>query len=195
MKEKKLKIAVTGGIGSGKSTVMEMLKNAGYNTISCDVIAKNLFDDKEVKLALSRIFPDAVRSINLPVDRKKISDQVFADKEKLKELNQLTHPLIVKKALEEADNFGGISFIEVPLLFEGEFVSLFDSVIVVKRDKKARVESVIKRSNLTESEVLARINNQVDYDNIDLLAVCVIDNNGNEKDLEKHLFENIKKII
>ena len=138
MTKKKLKIAITGGIGSGKSVALKTLAEYGFNTVSCDEIAKTLFDKKCVKEKLQTLFPSAVKDLDLPVDRKKISQEVFNDKEKLKALNAITHPLIMEEALAIANAFDGVTFIEVPLLFEGGFANLFDKVIVVVRELNAR---------------------------------------------------------
>lgn len=191
--KKTLKIAVTGGIGSGKSLAMQIFAENGYNTISADEIAKELFNDKEVVKRLKKLFPSAVNDDDT-VDRKIIADEVFSDKAKLKALNELTHPLIIKEALYIADRNGGINFIEVPLLFEGGFEKLFDMVIVILRPKDKRVESVIKRSGLSETQVVARMNNQVDYDALDLSSSIVVLNDGSPDELRKKILEIAERI-
>ena len=86
-------------------------------------------------------------------------------------------------------------FIEVPLLFEKGYQQSFDKVIVVLRNKEQRILSVIKRSNLTKEQVVARIENQVDYDKIDLSKFIVINNDKDEKELKEKVIsalENLK---
>lgn len=182
--KKTLKVALTGGIGSGKSYALEILKKAGYHTVSCDGVYAELFEKRSFKLKLKKLFPDAVTGFFCPkADRKKISEKVFSDKSALDKLNALTHPLIVKECLSRAEKGGnGIAFIEVPLLFEGGFVRFFDKVMVIVRDKNERIASVKARSGLTEEQVLERMRAQVDYDALDLSGFTVISNDGDFKE-------------
>ena len=182
------KIAITGGIGSGKSYALTVLANAGYFTVSCDSVYGELFNSQSFLRKLKKLFPDCVKGFfKLNADRKKISEQVFSDKQKLETLNALTHPLIIKECLLRMERCKApVAFCEVPLLFEGGYQTFFDGVIVVVRDKKERIESVKQRSNLTETQIIARMNAQVDYDGMDLSQYTVIPNDGefNQKVLQ-----------
>ena len=189
--KKNLLVAVTGGIGSGKSYLIEILKKKGFSTLSCDGVARDILELRSVKKQLKKLFPSAVNGkIFLSVDRKKLSDIVFNDKLELKKLNDLTHPIIIKKTLDVAKKLPSPVFIEVPLLFESKSQDLFDKVIVVTRDKNQRIESVINRSALSKEEVLSRMNNQVDYDTLDLSKYIIV---KNDKDL--NLIDSIYTII
>ncbi len=180
MKTNVKKIALTGGIGSGKSYALQVLKDAGFFVVSCDEVYFDLFESAAFKRKLKKLFPSAVKGVfKLTADRKIISQIVFSDKTKLKALNDLTHPLILKECLKRTDGCGkAVAVIEVPLLFEGGYQNLFDGVIVLMRDKAERVASVMARSNLTETEVLARISNQIDYDALDKTPYTVVINDG-----------------
>lgn len=192
---KKLVVAVTGGIGSGKSVALKILSERGFNTVSCDEISRTLFDKKQVKKQLKKIFPTAVGDLDSPIDRKVIADEVFNDKEKLKKLNELTHPLIVKEALSRAKAFDGITFVEVPLLFEGGYEKLFDKVIVVVRALQTRVDSVIKRSAISEKEVYDRIKNQIDYDNTDFSDYITVKNDGDTDKFKTDILSIVKNLF
>lgn len=193
--KKHLTVAVTGGIGSGKSFFIEVLKEKGFSTLSCDQIAKDLFEKRTIKKKLKKLFPSAVTGkIFLNVDRKKISDIVFIDKDALARLNALTHPIIISETIKSAKKLKSPVFVEVPLLFEGNYTSLFDKTVVVVRDKNARIESVVSRSNLSYTEVVSRMNNQVDYDTIDLSEYIVINNDGSRESLESNLYQILQKI-
>lgn len=192
---KKLVVAVTGGIGSGKSVALKILSEHGFNTVSCDEISRTLFDKKQVKKQLKKIFPTAVGDLDSPIDRKVIADEVFNDKEKLKKLNELTHPLIVKEALSRANAFDGITFVEVPLLFEGGYEKLFDKVIVVVRALQMRVDSVIKRSAISEKEVYDRIKNQIDYDNTDFSDYITVKNDGDTDKFKTDILSIVKNLF
>lgn len=173
-----MKIAITGGIGSGKSTVSNIIKNLGYTVVSTDEITAKLHADQNVLLKIKEIFPSAVTGEKqLFLDKNILSEEIFFDKEKLSRLNKLMHPLIMNNTFDILDKYP-VAFAEVPLLFESKLESMFDKVIVVKRDKNSRVSSVIKRSNLTENQVLSRINNQIDYDTFDFSKYNVIINDN-----------------
>lgn len=160
----KIKIAITGGIGSGKSTALEYVKGLGYDTFSCDEIYKQICATDEYGRALAQAFPNCVQSGE--IDRQKLSALVFSDKAALKRLNELSHGRImaalhdgISKAKTE------LVFAEVPLLFEGGYETGFDYVIVIMRDIEKRVKSICERNNISAAEALSRINNQWDYDN------------------------------
>lgn len=187
-----VKIAITGGIGSGKSTVAEIIAKQGYTVISCDAVYSRLLSDKEFLNVLSAEFGDILTEEGT-LDRKRLSTVVFSDKAKLAKLNELTHPAIMERALEEMSG-EGIYFCEVPLFFENNFEKLFDGVIVILRDKSIRISAVTERDNKTESEVVSRINNQFDYDNSKFEEYYVIHNNRNLKNLQSETLKIIEKI-
>jgi dephospho-CoA kinase len=185
-------IAITGGIGSGKSYLLSILKKMGEQTISCDEITKWLYQTPQVIKTVGKMFPSAKKGFfKKSLDKKIISQIVFTDKQKHKELTDYLTPIILQESLSQAKKMQGRVFVEVPLLFECNAQGYFDKVIVVKRDKDARVQSVIDRSKLTEEEVLQRMNNQFDYESADLSNYIVV---FNDKD-EQHVIDQIKQII
>lgn len=157
-------IAVTGGIGSGKSFASDIIKSLGYQTFSCDEIAKNMYDDENLKSAVINLFGEKILDGNGNISKKAIADIVFSDKIALKKLNDLTHPFIVKTLFDNIKNASGVVVSEVPVLFESGLQNDFDEVFIIKRDLKSRIDSVVKRSAMTEEAVTARINNQFDYE-------------------------------
>ncbi len=194
MKGNKL-IAITGGIGSGKSLALETLKNAGYFTLSCDQIVKDLYKTHAVKKVLKSMFPTAVSGEKrLTVSTKKIADITFFDKGKHAELTSAITPLVLDEVLKRANRKKGLIFVEVPLLFECGYQDKFDGVIVIKRALDARIESVKKRSNLSKEQILARINAQVDYSSLDLTNYIVITNDGDKIELEKTILNYVKSL-
>ena len=185
-------IAITGGIGSGKSYALNILSSWGYPTFSCDETLKDVYNDKEVLLEVKKAFPKAFDGENL--NRKVLADTVFNDNLKLEKLNAITHPHIFNRVISGArQSDGALAFIEVPLLLEGGYQRFFDGVIVIKRSISKRITSVKARSNLTEKEIRKRISAQVDYDTIDLKEFFVIDNTS-EESLTKQLKEIIRRL-
>ena len=192
MKQSK-KIAVTGGIGSGKSTVMKIIAGKGYPIFSCDEIYSQLTSDSDFLNILRHSFGDILNGDGT-LDRKKLSEIVFNNPAKLAELDKITHPAIYKEMFRMADEAGGICFCEVPLLFESGAESLFDGVIIVMRNEEQRIKSVTARDKLPEQDVKKRISNQFDYNSADFAMYYVIHNNGDLSELEWQTEEIIKKI-
>ncbi len=174
------RIAVTGGIGSGKSTLLSILKEFGYPVFSCDEIYRELRKEPSYLALLGEAFPDCMQGDRF--DFAALSKKVFSDEAALKKLNALSHPLIMERLLRRMQ---GVSFAEVPLLYEGGFESLFDGVLVVVRDKAARISSVMARDSLSEAEILARIRNQIDESDLKDKDCVFIVNDGNIADLKK----------
>ena len=172
------KIALTGGIGSGKSLALDCAKELGYNTVSCDEISRKIYRDKTLKEEIKKEFGDSVFSSNGRLIRKRLAKLVFGDTGKVAKLNALTHPVIIQKAFKKASLSKRDCVIEVPLLFESGLEKEFDQVIVVMRDKNARVNSVVERDKISKEDVENRIKNQFDYAKIDQNAHTLIYNDG-----------------
>lgn len=188
-----MKIAITGGIGSGKSQVLKIVKSLGFVTVSADEISKNLTSTNDVLSGLKKIFPDCVDSLNgnLYLNKTKLSSAVFNNKQNLKKLNDYLHPLIMQKVFNEIGENG---FAEIPLLFECGFENLFDKVIVVLRNKKDRIAAVKLRNGLSDKQVLERMNNQIDYDCFDFSKYIIIKNDGSIEDLKEKTVKIISEL-
>ena len=188
---KTLKIALTGGIGSGKSTVLEILRAEGYPVFSCDEIYRNLQTDGAFLSQLEDVFQGVVQDGVL--NRRKLADTVFGDAEALKKLNTLTHPLIMQRLHSEMDEYP-IAFAEVPLLFESGRQGEFDGVFIVYRPIDERITAVCRRDNVSEAELLRRIKNQADYEKIIQEGHTVIYNDGNFVNLKEKVLSALEKI-
>ena len=172
-------VALTGGIGSGKSYALSVLNDAGYPTLSSDEIVKELYQTNAVKKKLKRLFPNAVSGKKqLVLDKSVIANTVFKDQKLHQKLTKTITPLVLKEIKKRTKDMVGLVFVEVPLLFECKYQKYFDAVMVIMRDKNTRIASVMARSNMTEEQVLERMNKQVDYDNLDLSECLVVENDG-----------------
>lgn len=171
-----MKVAITGSIACGKSTVSSYLINKGYNIVDADKIGHNILLEEEVKKEILNIFSADVFE-NGEIDRKKLGEVVFQNNEKLKQLNAITHP-IIKKQIELAMVNKKLVFLDIALLFEGDFVDLVDKVIVVHINREEQLKRLMKRNNFSYDQAIARISSQMDSEEKVKLADYVIDNSG-----------------
>ncbi len=189
------RIAITGGIGSGKSAVLKIIAENGIKTISSDQIVKELYGKPEIKRLLLSVFPEAIKGKErLKIDREELARQAFSSPEKHKKLTELITPIVMDEIDRRTKRDKGLVFVEVPLLFECQYQNRFDGVWVIYRGLDDRINSVIARSNLTKKQVIERIHKQVDYDKLDLSKYTVIENSGNLNQLNEKVCENIKKM-
>lgn len=188
------KIAITGGIGSGKSTVCQIIKELGYPVHSCDEIYKEIADTQDFIQKIAEIFPIAVTEGK--INKKTLSSIVFSNENELEKLNQISHPLIMKKLLEKMNTArSALVFAEVPLLFEGNYQNLFDFCLIIRRKKADRIQAVQKRDNISKKEILERIKNQVNHCKIKSSpTVFKITNNGSREELQEKIENYIKTL-
>lgn len=177
MRQSRKYIAITGGIGSGKSIVLDVAKELGYPVFSADGIAADIYRDDAVLLAVKKEFPSCVRDGQIV--RAELAKEVFSDKSRLAVLDALTHPAIMKKLREAMDSAEGDAvFAEVPLLFEGGYERQFDRVIVVLRPLEDRIAALFTRNGLCREDALARIKNQFDYEKNRIIGHTVLYNDS-----------------
>lgn len=193
MMQSNFKIAVTGGIGSGKSTAVDIIKDLGYPVYSCDQITAELYENQKVLKGLKNLFPTAIKGFfKLKADKKEISKIVFNDLDKRKELNDFLMPLILDALFNNLNKENGLVFAEVPLLYETNLQNEFDQVFVITRDMNTRIDSVMKRSNLTKEQVVSRINAQFDYENFTATSEIVITNDGDIENLKAQILNAVE---
>ena len=184
-----MKVAVTGGIGAGKSEFMRAVKELGIRTYSADEINAELLRDKGYIEKLSEAFPLAVKDGK--VDKSVLREEVFSDEKKRKTLNTLAHPEIRRK-IEEIT---GDAVIEVPLLFESGMTDLFDRVIVVTAGEDARINRIVSTRNISKDLAKNIIKNQTTDDERLKRADYVAINDGTRKDLYEQAKNIIKRIF
>lgn len=178
-----LKIAITGNIASGKSTVEKIIENNGYKVYDTDKIAHKILENsEEVKKAFKT------------VDRKEIAKIVFSSPEKLKLLESIIHPKVKEEILKIFNSEEKLVFISIPQLFESGFNTLFNKIIYVTADRALRLERLIKRNNLTIEEAEIRINAQVDTNKIEK-SDYIIENNTDLADLQNKVKEVLELIL
>ena len=196
---KRLSVAITGGIGSGKSLVLNILKEWGYSTFSCDEIYKELSFNKDYLEKLKAVFPCAVNDLG-ELNREALSQVVFNNKNELKKLNALAHPLVFQNLRKKIDDANGVVFSEVPLLFESGAEKDFDYVIIVNRDKDKRILAVSQRDFLSKEKVENRILSQFNYEKklkkfLNNEKFFILENNGDIDGVKVEIKKIIDKIM
>ncbi len=156
-------IGLTGGIGSGKSTIAKFFSELGTPVYIADSEAKKIMDYPETIREVQAIFDENVIDKNQKLDRKKIASIVFNNPEKLKELNTVIHPKVNEDFKNWLEQYKAYTYIikEVAIIFETQSEKQFDKIILVTAPEKLRIERVIKRDNVSEKEVLERMKNQL----------------------------------
>lgn len=169
------KIAITGNIASGKSIVEEILKEKGFIVFDTDKIAHEILESSDkVKIA----FKDYGIITNGKIDRKKLGDIVFCDKNLLKKLESIVHPLVKAEILKIFEQGYDIVFISVPQLFEVGFEDMFDKIVLVTADENVRLDRLMKRNGYTKDEALRRIASQIpDSEKINKCDIILQNNN------------------
>ena len=179
-------IGLTGSIASGKSTVSNILKEMGYPIIDCDDINHRLLKKARPGYnAVVKEFGEQILDEHEHIDCKKLGQLIFNDSSLKEKLNQILHPIIRKRVIEEINIFNdGLIFIDCPLLFETDFHELCDLTIVVYVNMDTQIQRLMARDGITFPEALKKIYAQMSLDEKLELADFVIDNCHSIGDLE-----------
>lgn len=195
------KVAITGGIGSGKSFVCKIFKSLNVPIFDSDSQAKDLMIyDLNLIADLKREFGDDIYisdGNHHHVNRTRLAEIVFNDKTALGRLNGIVHPLVRKKFNEWVNNCekNGSSYVlfESAIIFESGLFEIFDNIITVSTDLEVRIFRAMERDNISREKVLERINNQLNDDYRVKHSDFVIFNN--ENDLEKSYLDLIPQVF
>ena len=188
-------VGLTGGIGSGKSTVLNQFKNLGINTYSADKAAKKLINsDKDLIKSIKNLFGDNIYENNI-LDSVKLSKIVFKDPYKLKSLNSIIHPAVAKDFESFIKTINGDYIVkEVAIIFETNTEHNYNKIILVRAPLEERIKRVILRDNLSREDVIKRVNNQIDDSTIIDSCDYIIEN-INLKDLKEKVLKIHKDLI
>ena len=170
-------VGLTGGIGSGKSTVINHFKELGVNCYQADIEAKELMDsDQNLINKIQNSFGEDIY-INSKLDRKKLASIVFRNKKKLDLLNSIVHPSVNKHFINYCKGLNDKYIIkEVAIIFETGTQDKFDKIILVKAPKEERVIRIIKRDKCPRQDAIDRINNQIEDEKKVAKSDFIIDN-------------------
>lgn len=185
-------LGLTGGIGSGKSTVSAMLAGRGAVIIDADAIVRELQAPGQPLLAeLAAEFGDSILGADGSLDRAALAAAAFGDKEKVATLNRIVHPAVgreMNRRLEEQRDTDNIVVLDIPLLAENPRKGLC-GVIVVDVPVDTAVERLMKHRGFSESDARARVANQASRETRLAIADRVLDNSGDIASLESQVNE------
>lgn len=175
-------IAITGGIGCGKSIVSHLLKVMGYEVYDCDTNAKTLMTtDELLQQGLIGLFGKETYFTDGSLNKKHLSTSIFNDTNALAAMNALIHPAVARDLLGKyKDSNDELFFFESAILFESNFdkISFPDKVISVSSPLELRIERTMKRDNATREQVLNRMDNQMTQEEKDRKADFVVYNDN-----------------
>lgn len=180
-------IGLTGGIASGKSTVSKIFRELGAEIIDADIKAKEISEREDIVKEIGNIFGKEVINSEGKIDRLKIKEIVFNNKEKLKKLNDLIHPKVMEEFKKIKENTGknDIIIFDVPLLFESGMDKMCDKIILVFTDKDIQIKRMLERDGITEELAEKIIDFQMSLEEKLNKSQIHLENNGTLEDLRE----------
>ncbi|MEQ3353356.1 dephospho-CoA kinase [Aedoeadaptatus acetigenes] len=181
---KQNKIGITGSIASGKSVLTAYLLGLGFPVIDADAIARDLVHPGSDTLKeIADIFGEDMILSDGNLDRDKLGKRVFSDEDARNRLNDIMHPAIVSAMLDLSENFHGLVFYDVPLLFEQiddikESGLEFDAIWLVDADEDVQLARLMARDGIDEAYAKEKIASQMPLEEKKKLATVVFDNSG-----------------
>ena len=190
-------VGLTGGIGSGKSTVSAMLVERGALLIDADAIVRDLQEPGQpvFERMVERFGPQIVGADGR-LDRQAVADLVFNDEQALEDLNAITHPEVgreMARRMAEAAETDRVVVLDVPLMVEGGRYGV-DLLLVVDVDPDTAVRRLVEQRGMREDDVRARIARQASREERRARADIVLENSGSREDLERQVDEAWQKI-
>ena len=175
-------IGITGSFGSGKTTVANIFRNYGFKVINVDRLYHHIYNKPLLKSKIKKEFGTT--------NRNKIKKIVFSDSKKLKRLNKITHPLIIKEIKKSILKINKKDIIiDAPLLIEAKAQNLVDKIIVAKASKKNSINRILKKKKYTKKEIEQIMKSQMPLKKKLKYADFVVENDRSVKDARKQVKE------
>ncbi|MHA6483285.1 dephospho-CoA kinase [Paenibacillus sp. strain BS8-2] len=186
-------IGLTGGIASGKSTVGRLLAERGAKLVDADEVAREIVRPGEPALeAIASLFGQAILHPEGTLDRQALGKIVFHDKEKLSQLEAITHPAIRQRMQSrihsfESQNPGGLVVADIPLLYETKQEALYQGIMVVYVPVELQHQRLMDRNSMSPEEATRRISLQMDIEEKRKRADWLINNSGSLEETERQV--------
>lgn len=187
-------IGLTGSIGSGKSTVSRLIREVGIPVICADEIAYQAVEiGTPTYQQITQSFGKKILLPNQELNREKLGELIFQDKEKRELLNSIVHPEVIKKIQKKIKNHqknkAPLVFLDIPLLYESGMEKICDQVVAVYAPESMMIERIKKRDGLSEQEIKNRITSQMSIEEKKKKADYMIDNSGNLAQTKKQVIK------
>lgn len=191
-----IKIGLTGGIGTGKSTVSSILKNEGFKVIDADIISKSILEEKPEILEKVRVqFGEGFFDWRGEFRRREFGNHIFRFPKQRIKYEEIIIPYIkaeIEKEIKCYEKKGEkIVIIDAPTLIENNLHEEMDYVILICTDNATQIQRVKNRDKLTQSEVVSRINAQMSMEDKKEFVDIIIDNNNDLVDTQKQVYDLI----
>ena len=193
-------IGLTGGIGTGKSTVSKYLEEKGCLILDADAISRKMTEKGMPALAeIAKAFGQNLILEDGNLDRASLGNIVFNNKEKLDTLQSIITEKVVEyinleiKKLK-SNNYTGIVVVDAPLLFECNMQGIGDENWLVSVDLDTRLARVMARDGLSKEQILSRINNQMSQEDKEKLSHVILDNSGSLEELYAQIDMNLERV-
>lgn len=183
-----LKVGLTGGIGSGKSSATEIFESYGIPVIDADSIAHQLtLPGTETLLEISQQLGCQFITSQGELDRRKIAQHIFEHPDKKEILESILHPRVRQSMLDQLHKLESAPYVilAIPLLLETDFTELVDRILVIDAPEDIRIERVVSRDNRSVDNIEAILRHQVDSETRLKRANDILDNSGSLADLKK----------
>jgi|WetSurMetagenome_2_1015567.scaffolds.fasta_scaffold09902_5 dephospho-CoA kinase len=196
-----LNVGLTGGIATGKSTVVRMLVGKGARVIDHDALVHILQEPgKPVWLRIVEAFGRDILDAEGRIDRKKLGALVFVDEQRRRILEGIVHPAVLEAGRRKREEIvredeQAIILSDIPLLLEVGMQDEFDLVLLVYAPPELQIQRVMKRNNLTREEAIARLRSQMPIDEKLRFAHLVIRNDGTMRELEEEVEEAWQELL
>jgi dephospho-CoA kinase len=187
-----MRIAITGSMGTGKSTVAQIIRDMGYTVHDADLIAKQHLESECVKKVLLHRYGQSILTIDNTIDKAFLASRIFNYPSEKKLLEDLLYPYVYSELTRRTDE--PIVFSEVPLLYESNGEHYFDEVWVVVSDEAKMIERLKQNRKYTDQMIQERLQHQMSQQDKINLADRIIDNNSDEENIKKQIQENLKRI-
>lgn len=175
-------LGITGGIATGKSSVVQHFIDLGFPVVDADIIARHLLDQNEQAYnEVVKVFGSEILQENGEIDRQALGALVFNHPDKLKQLDELMAPFLQETILAEikqASQNQKLVIVDVPLMYEKGYDEWMDQVAVVYCTPEQQIKRLMQRNQLTEKEAKQRIDSQLPIEMKKLLAEVVFDNSN-----------------
>jgi dephospho-CoA kinase len=198
-----LKVGLTGGLACGKSFVGEALADMGCLLIQADELGHSvLAPGGEAYEGVVNEFGRDILSADGTIDRRALASRVFGDAERLRKLNALVHPAVIRREEELAADYGrhnpdGIAVVEAAILIETGSYKRFDKMILVTCDQERQLERAMRRDGAVEKDVRARLSRQMPTAEKRKFADFVIDTSGEKEDTlrqTRNVYQELRRI-